>query len=150
MFQRAMVDVMTGARHAHELAQVLATEAVEMTLARVASDYPLDYSTLVQKYRDEVVAACCKEFDAPRETDACAATTKGGKPCGRHAVGAGFCARHLETWQKQRAAQRRAEQYAASLAAASPDPYMEELRRASAKHSVSMALPTPATVARVL
>lgn len=145
VFLRALFDVMSGVRQARALAEILVAEAVEHTLQCVSADFPLEYGMLVKQYKDRVVSSCCHTFDKAITTEAnskCGGTTKSGKPCGRNVVAAGFCSHHLGEWQRQRSAQRRATEYAASLARATPDRYEDELRRASARTSVTMVFPT--------
>lgn len=115
---------------------MLVAEAVERTLRRLAADYPLDYGELVARYKQGVVQECCGAFDGA--TDKCAGTTRAGKPCGRLAVACGFCAPHLQAWQQEQAAQRRADVYAESLKR-DRDTYAEELQRAGMKRTMSMS-----------
>lgn len=146
-FLRALVEVVTGARHAHDMAELLVTEAVQQTLARVCKDYPLDYTQMLARYQAGVVTSCCHLFkgatdDAGRDAPTCAATTKAGKPCGKRPVMSGFCGSHLEAWREQREAQRRTDTYAASVRRqAATDPYAHDLQQASKKRTVSMAFP---------
>lgn len=134
--------MLNGTRQAHELAEVLATEAVQQTLACVSRDHPLDYTRLVHAYQHDVVNSCCSMFTSVAEDAHCSATTKLGKPCGRRAAVCGVCLQHLDAWQQQQAVQRRQEAYANSLRRDAPaDPYARELKHLSAKRHVPMAFP---------
>lgn len=145
-FLRAITDVLAGARHARELAEVLVTEAVQATLARVTADFPLDFGSLVARYQDEVVRRCCALFQTE---DTCRATTKTGKPCARRAVVDGACAQHLESWRAAHETHRRREAYAASVRAPA-DPHLADLRAAGRKRTVSMAFPDAEDAAALL
>lgn len=139
---RALNDLLAGARNAHDLAEMLVEEAVQRTLAHVTTDYPLDYTRLLDKYQPEVVRECCAMFegadaDAPR----CFGTTKAGKPCARRAVLNGVCAKHVDAWKQQQAAQRRQQVYDATRRGGPVDPYAQELAVMSKKRQVSMAFP---------
>lgn len=139
-FLRALEDLLSGSRHAHEVAELLAAEAVQRTLARVTADYPLDYTQLLAKYQADVVAQCCSMVEDGRKK--CTATTKAGKPCGRRAAVGDVCAQHLSFWQEQQAAQRRQEAYMTSVRRDAPkDPYTSELKQLAKKRTVSMAFP---------
>lgn len=146
-FLRALGDLLSGARHANELAEVLVTEAVQRTLARVATDYPLDYTLLLDAYQADVVAECCSVAagggDAGAKT--CAATTKAGKQCVRRAVMGDVCMQHLDFWQEQQATQRRQQAYATSVRRDTPkDPYEHELKELTKRRKVAVALPADA------
>lgn len=144
-FLRALAELLTGARHAHELAELLATEAVQRTLVRVAADHPLDYAELLRRYQADVVRECCAMLDTADAADAaqtCGAKTRAGKPCAKRAVLNGVCAQHVDHWRAQQASQRRQDVYAESVRhAAATDPYADELRELGRKRSVAMAFP---------
>lgn len=137
--------MMTGAKQAHELASLLVTEAVRTTLARVAADYPLDYTSLLRAYEAEVVEHCCAMVDH-NESDAvqmCSAKTTRGKPCGQRAVINGVCTKHLGVWKRQQETQRRQEAYVACVQREAPnDRYAQELKDRGQKRQVSMAFPS--------
>lgn len=149
VFLRCINDLFTGAKHAHELTEVLATEAVRLTLARVVEDYPLDYTRLLQKYERDVVGRCCGMFtDAPAEAKRCGAPTKSGKPCERYAVLNGVCSKHIDAWRQQQEAQRRQEVYASTRRHAPAGPHAEALKKAAGKRrAASMAFPDDAGAA---
>lgn len=153
-FLRALGDMLAGARHAQEIAEVVVTEAVQMTLAMVARDYPLDYTQLLAKYQAEVVRACCAMLDEGGGGATCTATTRAGKPCARRAVVNGVCAQHVDAWHEQQAALRRQDSYAAVVRhAATLDPHAAELRQMrdlGRRRTVAMALPESEGVARAL
>ena len=140
-FLRALNDLLSGARHAHELAEVLVTEAVQLTLARISKDYPLDFTKMQAKYQGDVVAQCCRLVAAPEQHEMCGAPTKTGKACGRRAVVGGACSLHIEAWKEQQAAQRRKDMYAVGVKRDAPgDAYAQELQLVSAKRRVPMVI----------
>lgn len=147
--------MLAGARHAQEIAEVVVTEAVQLTLAMVARDYPLDYTHLLAKYQAEVVRSCCAMLDDTGGGGAtCSATTRAGRPCARRAVVNGVCAQHVDAWQEQQAALRRQDSYAAVVRhAATNDPHATDLRQMKdlgRRRTVAMALPEAEGVARAL
>ena len=147
-FLRALNDVLSGVRHAKDLAEALVTEAVQQTLMCVCNDYPLDFTQLVNKYQAGVVASCCGMAAEQRE-QACMASTKQGKPCGRRAVLNGMCTAHQHVWTEQQEARRRLEADTTQRKrAAPPDPHAEELKRASRRRTVPMTLPDGAAAVR--
>lgn len=146
-FVRAITDVLTGAKHARDLAEALVTEAMQQTLVRVCNDYPLDFTQLVAKYQGEIVASCCGMAVAQSEK-ACGATTKQGKPCGKKAVLNGMCTAHQHVWREQQEVQRRLEADAARRKRDAPqDPHGEELKRVSRRRIVPTTVPLPAMLA---
>lgn len=150
--------MLAGARHAQEIAEVVVTEAVQITLAMVARDYPLDYSHLLAKYQADVVRECCAMLDGGGGGGGggamCSAVTRTGKPCARRAVVNGVCAQHVDAWREQQAAARRQDSYAAVVRhAAATDPHAAEMRHMKdlgRRRTVAMALPEPEGVARAL
>lgn len=144
MFLRAVSDLLAGARHARDLAEVLVTEAVHRTLARVCADYPVDYTKLISTYERDVVTECCALALTTAEAPAtCSATGKNGKRCSKKAVLNGVCSTHIQAWQEQQEAQRRLQLDAAKRKRDAPqDRYSAELKQLAKKRQVSMAMPT--------
>lgn len=153
-FLRALGDMLAGARHAQEIAQVVVTEAVQATLALIARDYPLDYSQLLARYQADVVRSCCAMLDDTGSGVACTAATKTGRPCTKRAVINGVCAQHVGAWHQQQAALRRQDSYAAVVRhAASHEPHateLQQLKEVGRRRTVAMALPETDGVARAM
>lgn len=143
-FTRAFLDLLSGARSAHDMARALAGEAVRTTLARVAADYPLDYTRLLQRYEQDVVAECCGTFQKPPDAPntMCTATTKTGRPCGRRAAVNGVCTAHLDTWREQQEASRRQGAYVTAVGRERPrDVHTQQLREQARKRKADMSFP---------
>ena len=146
-FQRAVGELLNGAKHTHEVAEILVIEAVQETLARVCRDYPLDYTQLVKKYQADVVAQCCQLCESrPSGTqEPCGAITKHGKRCSMRAIFGGYCGKHKDEFQVQHALQRRTEAYVDTLARGqNRDVFVTDLQKTSKNNMVPMKLPANA------
>jgi hypothetical protein len=145
--ERAVGELLSGARHTHEVAEMLVIEAVQETLARVCREYPLDYTQLVNKYQDDVVAQCCRLCEtrqpAPAAKESCCATLKSGKPCSRRAIFGGYCGKHVEEFKAHQAMQRRKDAYIDTLARThNVDAMALDLQKTSKNNILPMKLPT--------
>ena len=146
-FQRAVAELLSGVKHAHEVAEMLVVEAVQETLARICREYPLDYTQLVDKYQADVVAQCCRLCETRQpataaNTHSCGATTKSGKPCSRRAIFGGYCGNHMEEFKAHQALQRRTHAYIDTLARThNVDEMALDLKNMSKNNMVPMKLP---------
>lgn len=137
-----MAEVMTGTKHAHHVAESLVHAAVAETLARVCSDYPLDYTHLMERYEVDVVRVCCEASVGSEDFVQCEALTLKSRRCCRRAVMGGYCSAHLDAWTEKVDATRRLETYAAKVAKVEPPRV--------ASHKVSMVLPSLANIRDLL
>lgn len=112
-FLKTLQSVVTGARQLEEFSRVLVSVAVEDALLCVARDYGHDYTSLVKRYKDEVVRRHAS--GSLSEKVVCRGTTKGGKACGKRAVLHGYCQQHAAQMAEEEAKRRKVEAYRASV-----------------------------------
>jgi hypothetical protein len=100
VFERGVVQMLSGAKNAKQGARMLAEQAVRLTLDKMVETYPfLDYAHAKQLTMAPVTEAVCGALDA---TDACCggvcmAITAKGNPCTRKArPGSHFCKTHKD------------------------------------------------------
>lgn len=141
---RALNDFMQTGAQVHKLMEVVVTEAVQLAIARVASEYPIEYNSLVARHCTDIVHHLCGTFLSTAAGEgACAALTKSGKPCGKRAGPNGYCGLHLGAWQQQQAATRASQHYAEAMQrdkrAMESDMHVDELAKTAGKRTVSMA-----------
>lgn len=149
-FLKTLQSVVTGARQLEDFAGTLVGVAVEDALLCVARDYGHPYTTLVKKYKDDVVmrhlpgTATAASAGAP-----CRGTTRGGRPCAKRAVLLGYCQAHAAQMAEEESKKRKVEAYRASVAkggglnreAATAELFLGRQHRPSDKYLVTPVAP---------
>jgi len=132
-FSKTLEDVVNGAKKLEEFTNIIVTSAIEDVLLRVSRDYGLNFTKLVDDYKDDVLDNCtlvgsgnakCKGFT----------TTK--KPCGRRAVCNGYCRGHSDQGIEKHAKQRQAVSYVSAKSKKGDDPVIASLVRLGADMTV--------------
>jgi hypothetical protein len=91
-FTQTLTDVVNGAKKLEDFTNIIVSSAVEDVLLRVSRDYGLDFTKLVNDYKDDVLD---KHISGTGGTK-CKGFTTTNKPCGRKAVCKGYCRGHAE------------------------------------------------------
>ena len=91
-FSKTLEDVVNGAKKLEDFTNIIVSSAVEDVLLRVSRDYGLDFTKLVNDYKDDVLD---KHIFGAGGTK-CRGFTTTNKPCGRKAVCKGYCRGHAE------------------------------------------------------
>jgi hypothetical protein len=115
---RTLTGIASGTVQVTDFSRVMLSAAVEDVLFHVAADYRLNYKTLVDKYRDDVVTRHLDDGTAGQ--GACQGTTKTGKPCTKRPHVNGYCTLHLEQMADDASKRRSLEAYKQELAAKVP------------------------------
>ena len=92
-FTQTLTDVVNGAKKLEDFTNIIVSSAVEDVLLRVSRDYGLDFTKLVNDYKDDVLD---KHALLGSGGTKCKGFTATNKPCGRKAVCRGYCRGHVE------------------------------------------------------
>ena len=92
-FSQTLSDVVNGAKKLEDFTNIIVSSAVEDVLLRVSRDYGLDFTKLVNDYKDDVLD---KHALLGSGGTKCKGFTATNKPCGRKAVCRGYCRGHVE------------------------------------------------------
>jgi hypothetical protein len=90
-FLTTLSKVVNGAKAVEEFTSTIVGAAIEDVLLRVAKDHGLDYSKLVEEYKDDVLD---KHALLGTGNVKCKGLTDKKQPCGRRAVCRGYCRGH--------------------------------------------------------
>jgi hypothetical protein len=90
-FLTTLSKVVNGAKAIEEFTSTIVGAAIEDVLLRVARDHGLDYSKLVDEYKDDVLD---KHALLGTGNVKCKGFTDKKQPCGRRAVCRGYCRGH--------------------------------------------------------
>ncbi len=133
-FSQTLSDVVNGAKKLEDFTNIIVSSAVEDVLLRVSRDYGLDFTKLVNDYKDDVLdkhallgsgSAKCKGF------------TTTNKPCGRKAVCKGYCRGHAEQGMAKQALDNKGVHYSMSaVKKGTEDSILNVLRKLGADVSV--------------
>lgn len=137
---RALTQVVSGAVQVQDFMRVVVTGAVEDTLMAVAADHGLDYSQLVARHRDALVA---RHTGGCSDNLTCRGLNARGNRCGKRAVVNGMCQAHAEQECEEQSKRRRLEAYKHRVASAST---MDAVSRAVHDVTRSSMAPPPCPV----
>ena len=90
-FSKTLEDVVNGAKKLEDFTSIIVSSAVEDVLLRISRDYGLDFTKLVNDYKDDVLD---KHALLGSGGTKCKGFTATNKPCGRRAICRGYCRGH--------------------------------------------------------
>jgi hypothetical protein len=90
-FVNALAEATVGIRKAEECARILLGAALDDVLLRIASDHNLNFTKLVEDYKDVIIDNHATFSDGKI---ACKGLTATGKHCSRAAIAGGYCKAH--------------------------------------------------------
>ena len=91
-FSQTLTDVVNGTRKLEDFANIIVSSSIEDVLLRVSRDYGLDFTKLVNDYKDDVLDKHALLLGSGGTK--CKGFTTTNKPCGRKAVCRGYCRGH--------------------------------------------------------
>jgi len=128
-FSKTLESIVSGTRNLEEFAAALLSAAIDDVLLCVSRDYGHDFTTLVETYRDRVVA---RHSSSSASVAVCAGTSASGKPCTKRAFVNGFCKTHATQKETEDLKRRKTMAYRHTSRKAG-DPIMDALRGMSAR-----------------
>lgn len=90
-FLKTLTEAVNGVTKLEDCAKAIAADCIDDLLLRISNDYSLDFSQLVEKYKDDVVE---RHATMSVERHKCMGKTTSGKSCSRFAVCGGYCRAH--------------------------------------------------------
>ncbi|AAC96800.2 hypothetical protein PBCV1_A432R [Paramecium bursaria Chlorella virus 1] len=108
-FLKTLSNVVNGAKAIEEFTGTIVGSAIEDVLLCVARDYGLNYTKLLEQYKDDILD---KHALLGSGKAKCKGLTSTNKPCGRRAVCKGYCRGHADQCSKNETNDRKAIAYA--------------------------------------
>ena len=108
-FLKTLSNVVNGAKAIEEFTGTIVGSAIEDVLLCVARDYGLNYTKLLEQYKDDILD---KHALLGSGKAKCKGLTGTNKPCGRRAVCKGYCRGHADQCSKNETNDRKAIAYA--------------------------------------
>ena len=92
-FLNTLTAAVNGVVKLEECARSIASDCLDDVLLRISQDYNLDFTKLVEQYKEDVVE---RHATMSVERQVCKGHTITNKPCTRFAVSGGYCRAHIE------------------------------------------------------
>ena len=127
-FLTTLANVVNGAKALEDFTGAIVGAAIEDVLLCVARDYGLNYSKMVDEYKDAVLD---KHTLAGTGNAKCKGRTLANKPCGKRAVCRGYCRAHSSQQTDNEKNERRAVAY--TIKKKTDDPVVNVLKSLDAE-----------------
>jgi hypothetical protein len=92
-FLNTLTAAVNGVVKLEECAKNIANDCLDDVLLRISQDYNLDFTKLVEQYKEDVVE---RHATMSVERQVCRGHTNANKPCTRFAVSGGYCRAHIQ------------------------------------------------------
>ena len=92
-FLNTLTAAVNGVVKLEECARSIASDCLDDVLLRISQDYNLDFTKLVEQYKEDVVE---RHATMAVERQVCRGHTLTNKPCTRSAVSGGYCRSHIQ------------------------------------------------------
>jgi len=128
-FLKTLSNVVNGAKALEDFTGTIVGSAIEDVLLCVARDYGLNYTKLLDQYKDDILD---KHALLGAGKAKCKGLTGANKPCGRRAVCKGYCRGHADQCVKNETNDRKAAAYA-TVKKKDADPVLKTLQSIGAQ-----------------
>ena len=126
-FVIALSEAVNAVRRLEDCAEIIVSTVVDDLLLRVSTEYHLDFTTLVKKYKADMLE---RHAVFATERQRCKGVTAAKKQCTRMAVSGGYCRSHVQQGIEKKEKDKMGEEYAVTqVSKRDQDPVAQSLKR---------------------